>query len=336
MKTNNRLPGSLKYSGDYQTEPIRIDVYDYDEKSWMHKTYESIDEIPLTKENTWINITGLHDVSLLEAIEKRFDINRFSLEDIVQVSTNTKIELFEAYTFSIFKMLYLKSKQVCHEHVAIIKKDKVLITFQETAGDVFDGIRQLIEKNVGEIRKRDIEFLYYKLLDALIDQYFEILPIINNRIEALEYEILEEKSATLDSIYLIKKELLLIKNSVMPLKLILQNYINKSDIVFQMHYSDLFDHLDQITENVTLNREIVSNLNDTLTTNLSHKMNRVMTTLTIFSAVFIPLSFFAGVFGMNFAHFPGLDYQYGLYMFILLCLVTSGGMIAFFKIKKIL
>ncbi|MBN2795445.1 MAG: magnesium/cobalt transporter CorA [Clostridia bacterium] len=335
MQSKLRLPGSLEYTGKFRTEPITIEVYDYDEKSWTFHTYQKIEDIPLTRENTWINITGLHDMSILEAIEKKYHVDRFTLEDIVQVSTNCKIEENEKFSFSIFKMLYLKDQEIIHEHVSMIKTQQVLITFQETAGDVFDDLRKAIEEKIGKIRSSNIDFLYYRLIDHLVDQYFEILPSINKKIEDLEYDILEEKSMTLESIYSLKKELLLIRNAVLPVKMMLQNYLHSQHPLYR-NYKDILDHLDQIMEHVNLYREIIGSLYDTQMSNLSYQTNKVMTTLAIFSTIFIPLSFLAGFFGMNFTYFPGLHQPYAIYIFIFICFLLGGGMFYFFKKRNFL
>lgn len=329
-----KLNPTLNYSGDYTDEPIVIDVYHYDQDSCIHQVYDTIEAIEINHDHTWINITGLHDISVLRGIEKRFKINRLSLEDIVQVSTHSKIEKYTHYTFSIFKMLYLR-KKIVHEHIAIIKLDHVIISFQETKGDIFDALRAKLETDF-MLKTNDMDYLYYKMVDALVDQYFEILPVVNGILDDLEDDVLDEKESSLEALYKVRKELLLIKNSVFPIKLILQTYLSRYPSDYKLFYNDLLDHLDQIIDNVTLNRELVNTLYDTHMSNMSHKMNRIMTTLALFSTIFIPLSFLAGFFGMNFKHFPSLNGYYSLYIFIGSCLLLTGGMVLFFKRKKLL
>jgi magnesium transporter len=325
------MPGSLEYSGLYKDEEIVIEAYSYNEKGYLKKKYDAF-PIETSYNNTWINVTGLHKTELLSQIEEVYGISRFTLEDIVQVTTHSKIETFDHYSFSIFKMLYLKDNSIIHEHVSIIKLDNVLITFQETKGDVFDHIRELIEMD-GPLRSENIDFLYYRLIDSLIDQYFDILPIMNRKLDQLEENILDDEKTSLEEVYKVRKELLLIKNSVFPMKQLIGELVKTYPA---LPYKDVYDHLEQIIENVALNRELISSLYDTHMSNLSHKMNKVMTTLAIFSAIFIPLSFLAGFFGMNFKHFPGLNSEYSLLVFILACIALGIGMLGFFKHKKMI
>lgn len=336
----NEVPGTSRYTGKYKTEPIVIEVYSYDDKQQLYKKCESIEEIKIDQKVQWINIIGLHDMNLLKSIGNKFNISQFVLEDIVQVSRYSKIELFDDYIFSIFKMLYLENDKIMHEHVSILKVENTIITFQETSGDVFGSIRHRIENGLGNIRVKEADYLYYCMIDALIDQYFDILPYVSERLDQLEYEIIEENDTMIESVYKIRKELALINSSVSPLKGTLQKFLKQDDKFVsdevKEYFKDILDHLDQINEKVVIYKEVISSLFETHMSNISNKMNRVMTTLTIFSAIFIPLSFLASFFGMNFIHFPGLASKYGIPIFSVICVIISGGMFGFFKFKKLL
>lgn len=342
MKPNkiDQPPGTLVYTGGYKNEKIVIDVYAYNEKLWTHKVYDCINDIENDESIQWINITGLNDSKVLKDIGEKFTIDKYVLEDIIQVSRHSKIETFNNYIFAIYKMLYLKGKEVVHEHVSIIKSDTTLITFQETKGDVFDNVRNRIENNIGLIRKRKVDYLYYSLIDSLVDQYTRIIPYIDNKLDILEYQIIEGNDTTLELLYKIRKELLIIKSSVFPIKKIINGHTKRENDFIEEEtcrcFEDVLDNLNQIAEDVMLHREIISGLFDTHMSNISNKMNRVMTTLALFSAIFIPLSFLAGFFGMNFINFPGLNSDYGVYIFTVICVIVGGGMFAFFKNKKML
>ncbi len=340
MTRINQEPGKLLYTGKYKEEEVIIEVYWYNKSEWTKKRVKDISEIDINIKNCWINIIGIHDIKLLKEIGSKFDVSNYILEDIVRVSRHSKIEESKDNIFSIFKMLYLNDEKIKHEHVSMILKRNVLITFQETKGDIFDSIRMRIEENIGSIRNLKIDYLYYSLIDALIDQYFEIVPYVDEKLEKLEYEVIEENQTELEDIYRLRKELLLIKSSVFPIKNILENFLKNNNIIVtkevNQSFFDVIDNLDQVTDKISIYRELLSSIHETHMSNLSHKMNRVMTTLAIFSAIFIPLSFLAGFFGMNFRYFPGLTSPYGIYIFILLCFVICAGMIYVFKKKKLL
>lgn len=334
---NNEAPGTIKYTGQYQDVPTTIEKFVYSKEMFSE---EVVHEITYEEDQNiyWYNVIGLTDVNLIKKIGSKFDIHNMDLEDIVHVSQWSKIEDQSSYLFSIFKMIYLKNQDIQHEHVSIIQYKNLIITFQETPGDVFDHVRHRIRHEVGQIRGMNVNYLYYALLDALVDPYFQIINRISNDFKTLEMEIIENSSTNKEKVYQLRKELVYLTNAIIPIKDALL-YLMKSSPFFkdnslQPYYGDLVEHIHQIIDSLIAYKEMVQSLHEIQMSNISDDMNKTMMTLTIFSVVFIPLSFLAGLFGMNFSYIPGLDISGGFYWFIGLCILIAGGMLGYFKIKK--
>lgn len=334
----NQPPGMLIYTGEYKRTPHKLELLVYDEEDFEFNIIDSIDEIKKDQKLKWLNVIGLNRTEFIKEIGEKFKINPLVLEDIVHVSHRSKIEIHEHYLFSVFKMVYLKSEKIIHEHLSMILMDNLLITFQEEQGDVFDPIRERIREKKGNIREMKVDYLYYALVDALVDQYFDILLFLSIGLDELEEQIIEEENISMEAIYSLRKELLLIKSAVIPIKDVFHNFLGSNQKFIseevKIYFEDIKDHLNQVTDSVIMYREMASSLSETNSSNMSNNMNKIMTTLTIFSAVFIPLSFLSGVFGMNFTNMPVLDFQLGYYFFIVSCIVIAVGMLSYFKIKK--
>lgn len=334
----NEPPGTIEYSGNYKNEPFKVEIYRYDKDKFTRDSIESLDHLEIGPGVNWINITGLNDTNSIKEIGQMFNINNMVLEDIVQVSHRTKIQSFDDHIFSIFKMIYLKKGTVAHEHVSVYYKDNIVITFQEMEGDVFDSIRDRIENDKGSVRRMGSIYLFYIIMDALVDNYYGVMRFLGEKIDILEEDVLDLSSSDFEVIYKLRKQLLLLKNAVFPLKESLLQFTSRNNIFLdeniKIFYYDINDHLNHLTDSITLYREILTGISDTYNAYIGNDMNRVMTTLTIFSAVFIPLSFLAGVFGMNFTYIPGLQDPSGFIKFAVVSLVIFGVMIGYFKSRK--
>ena len=334
----NHPPGSLVYSGEHKNEKINIEAYSYDPDGYKKETITDYSDIRKSGKIQWINITGIHDIKLIEYFGRYFDIHRMDLEDIVHVSQRSKIVKNNEYVFSVVKMMYMSKEKIIHEHLSIIKKGNMVITFQETKADVFGPLRERIETGSGQIRKMGSEYLFYAILDLVTDQYFEIMNEIIVKFDKVEEDAINNLTADMEEIYLLRKELLFLKNFVTPIKEALQNYTGEESAEIsenvKTYYRDLIDHVNQINDFVTSYREMVNGIYEIQAANAGNRMNKIMMTLTVFSVIFIPLSFLAGVFGMNFKYFPGLENYYGIYYFAAACIIIFAGMITYFKIRK--
>ncbi|WP_461205451.1 magnesium/cobalt transporter CorA [Clostridium sp. DL1XJH146] len=334
----NQVPGELIYTGEYINQSVRLELIVYDKEKFEFKEIKGIDEIPSTSSVIWLNVIGLHNIELIKEIGLKYSIDKMLLEDIVNIKQRSKIEPHKEYLFSVFKMVYMKGKNIIHEHISMLVFKNMIITFQECEGDVFDTIRNRIRNNAGIIRNRKVDYLYYSVIDALTDQYFEILGVVSSKIDDIEEQVIEEKEVPLELIYSLKKEILLLKSAVFPIKDILISFLANdmeyiSDEVTK-YFKDVEDHLKHVAETIVTYREMVMSLSETQMSNISNRMNKVMTTLTFFSIIFIPLSFLTGVFGMNFIYMPGLTNQQAFIYFCIACIIISGGMVSFFKINK--
>lgn len=331
-------PGSINYTGKYSDVPITIELIQYNEEELIIQSCDNISQKHDDQYIYWYNITGLHNMQLIKSFNQNLGIHHMDLEDIVHVSQWSKIEDQGDYLFSVLKMIYPNNSEIIHEHISVVLQKNVVVIFQETPGDVFDEVRDRIKNNKGQIRKLNSDYLYYSLLDAIVDPYFVIINRISKDFMQLEMEILENSSNKKESVYHLRKELVYLTNAITPIRdqiTLLRNdnpYFSKAEL--QPYYGDLMEHMYQITDALKAYKEMIHSLYEMQISNTSDDMNKTMMTLTIFSAVFIPLSFLAGIFGMNFSTIPGLDVNYGFYWFIAVCVVISSGMLSFFKWKK--
>ncbi len=335
----NQPPGTLRYTGKLKTEKVTVEVIEYCEESISRKIIKSVDELPESSPNVvWLNVIGMHDTSLVKKIGEHFGIHRIDLEGVVNVVERSKIENKDEYLFSILKMVYIEENRVMHEHLSVILKNNVLITFQETKGDVFDAVRERLDNKEGQIRSLGADYLYYSLLDNVIDQYYDIISYVSDRFTEAETAVIAENKNEMAKVYWLRKELLYLKNGIDPLHSAIRGLIqNKPELLgveIFPYLRDVLDNVSQIMEEIMTFREMVNSLFETQMSNSSNDMNKTMMTLTIFSAIFIPLSFLAGVFGMNFISVPGLTSQSSFIIFCAGCAIIAVGMLVFFKIRK--
>ncbi|MHC5156739.1 MAG: magnesium/cobalt transporter CorA, partial [Planctomycetota bacterium] len=291
---------------------------------------------------SWINIDGIHNVEIIEQIGKHFDLHSLVLEDIVHVGQRPKLEEFDDHLFIVLKMLSYNQQDhsVESEQVSMILGSHYLLTFQEHTGDVFEQIRQRIRSGKGRIRKMGCDYLAYALVDAIVDNYFQILEVFGERIESLEESLLVDSGRDiLHDIHHLKRELTFLRRSVWPLREMVAGMermesalIKKSTRIF---IRDLYDHTIQIMDTVESFRDVASGLLDLYMSSVSNRMNAVMKVLTIIATIFIPLGFIAGVFGMNFEHMPELKWQWAYPVgFWTMIVFIVAGMVWFFKQKK--
>ncbi len=332
-------PGTLHYTGIYTTEHPRIECIRYNADILERRDIQDLAEIQDKETDVqWINITGLNDTSLIEKLGKQLDIHRINLEDIVDVSQRSKLEINGHYLFSIFKMSYLENTNIISEHVSLIVIGHTLITFQEKPGDIFDTVRERLEGNQGIIRSMGVDYLFFCLIDRFVDEYFISLQYVESRFADIEAAVIEQKNTGMDAIYKIRKDLLYLKNGVRPLKDILETIIRTETPFFsdalKQYFADVMDNTVKVYEAITTYREMVNALYEAQAANRNDYMNRKIMTLTVITVIFIPLSFLTGIFGMNFLYIPLLANPYSFIMFIVTCVVIVSAMLFYFKKKK--
>jgi magnesium transporter len=354
MKADNRIkrrskkaglpPGTLVHIGDKKLEKVRITIIDYDEENFEQKKAHNVEECFQFKTKptvTWINIDGLHDVELIEKIGKHYEIHHLILEDILNTGQRPKFEDLENYIFIVLRMLSYdeKAQLINSEQVSMVLGRNYVLSFQENVGDVFEQIRERIRNAKGRIRKMGCDYLLYSLLDAIVDSYFSILERLGERIESLEEQLVREPSnKILEQIHRLKRELISLRKSVWPLRELISGLErSESELIKQttdVYLRDLYDHTIQVIDTVESYRDMVSGMLDIYLSSISNKMNAVMKVLTIIATIFIPLTFIAGIYGMNFDYMPELRWKFG-YGGVLLVMVGIGViMLVLFKRKK--
>ncbi|MBU0997222.1 MAG: hypothetical protein KKE16_04170 [Firmicutes bacterium] len=329
----NQPPGTPIYTGIHQVETeITHIVYN-------QKDLKKVTELSLVPEyNNWYMIKGLKDMTKIKTLCEDFGVDPLVIEDIFNVTQRNKIEYLDQYIFAVFNYSYLKNGKIDRDYLSmLVFKDKVL-TFHEHNTNLFDEVYLRLQNNLGFIRKSKVDYLFYALLDTILDNDIFVQKELSIQTIRLEEDIIRLESTDQTVLYNLRKELLFLKKSIDP---IYDSFVNheykKTSLIssdIYKYFDDITDHTRRIYEDINAQRELLRNLLDVFMNNVSNKMNAVMKTLTIFSAIFIPLSFLAGVFGMNFTNFSILSNPNGLIFFIALCVTIIVSMIVFFKLRK--
>ena len=337
-------PGTLIHIGERKTEKPRITIIDYDETQFKEKEAKKIEECFPFKDKptvTWINVDGIHQVEIIEKLGSHFGLHPLLLEDILNTEQRPKMEDFGDYIFVVLKMLYYDGKgdEIEAEQVSLILGSNFVISFQEREGDVFDPIRERIRQGKGRIRQAGADYLAYALLDAIVDSCFLILETLGERIEDTEQQL--ATNPTPETVHLIrklKKEMLILRKSVWPLREVVSGLERCESALIQKstgaYLRDVYDHTIQVMDTVESLRDMVSGMLDIYLSSISNRMNEVMKVLTIFAAIFIPLTFVAGIYGMNFRFMPELGWRWGYPMILIVMASIAAGMLGYFRRKK--
>lgn len=288
----------------------------------------------------WINIDGIHDVEQLRLIGEGFDLHPLVLEDILNTEHRPKMEDFDTYIFMVLKMLHFdeEKNEIEAEQVSLILSSNWVLSFQERPGDVFDGVRERIRGGKGRIRKMGPDYLAYALLDSVVDSYFAILEKIGDKIELLEDELISRPTpSTLNDIHHFKREMILLRKSIWPLRELI-NALQREETgliapTTDIFLRDVYDHCINVVDTVETLRDVISGMLDLYLSSLSNRMNEVMKVLTIMATIFIPLTFIAGVYGMNFENMPELKWPWGYPSVWTIMIFTALGMVRYFRRK---
>jgi len=337
-------PGTLIHVGQQKVQRPTITFIDYSKDHLNTETDVSLDhcrELKNTPSVSWINLDGIHDVATLEAFGQAFDLHPLVLEDILNTSHRPKVEELEQSLLIILKMLFFddQTNQIQAEQISLVLTENNVLSFQERPGDVFEGVRDRLNRQSGRIRQRGPDYLTYALIDSIVDSYFHILEKIGDRLESLERELINQPTQdTLQQVYHFKGQLIFLRKAVWPLRE-LSNSLLQDEIVLikestMVYLRDLYDHSVQIIDTLEIFRDTASGLIDLYMSSVSHRMNEVMKVLTIMASLFIPLTFVAGIYGMNFELMPELKWRWGYAMVWGVMLSCAFGMLVYFKKKK--
>ncbi len=337
-------PGTLVHTGERKVESVRITLIDYDEQSFQEKQVSSIEEcfhFKKTPTVTWINIDGIHEVDIVEKLGKQFELHPLILEDILDTNQRPKFEDFEKCLFIVLKMLsYGDGNQAVEgEQVSLVLGENFVISFQERIGDVFEPIRDRIRNSKGRIRKMGADYLCYSLMDAVVDNYFSILEKIGEKIESMEEKLVSAPTQkTLQQIHKLKSEMISLRKSVWPLRELINGLQrNESSLISEttgIYLRDTYDHTIQVMDTVESLRDVVSGMLDIYLSSVSNSMNAVMKMLTIIATIFIPLTFVAGIYGMNFKYMPELEWRWAYPSILVVMIIVAIGMLIYFRKKK--
>jgi magnesium transporter len=337
-------PGTLIHIGEKSAEKVKITIIDYDETQFEEKEATKVEECFPFREKptvTWINIDGVHQTEIIQKLGEHFDLHPLILEDILNTEQRPKIEDFGHYIYIVLKMLYYQEQesQIRAEQVSLILGANFVIAFQELEGDVFNPIRERIKNGKGRIRKMGADYLAYSLIDAIVDHYFIILEKMGEKIEVLEEDLVTNPSPkSLQEMHILKREMIFLRKAVWPLREVISSVERSGSSLIaestQLYLRDVYDHTIQVIDTIETFRDMVSGMLDIYLSSISNKMNEIMKVLTIIATLFIPLTFLAGVYGMNFQYMPELKSRWG-YPVILLVMVTAlVSMLVYFRKKR--
>ncbi|WP_417290133.1 magnesium/cobalt transporter CorA [Corallibacter sp.] len=339
-----KAPGTLVYTGEKTSQKLFIESFDFNPDSYNELELKDVEEAFKFKSSdtiTWINLNGLNHIDDIEKIGTHYDLHPLILEDIVNTSQRPKIDEYDDYIFLSLKMLhYDTDENVIIEQVSFVLCENSVLSFQEAEGDVFENVRERIREGKGRIRTSGSDYLLYALIDAIVDHYYIVGETLGNKIEDLE-DILfsgQVDESISHQVLRLKKELLKVRRAIFPLREIINrieksehNLIHKKNIQF---YRDVYDHIIQLSDSIDIYREMIWSLMDMYMTTISNRMNEVMKVLTIIATIFIPLTFIAGIYGMNFDHMPELHFKNAYYIVWGIMILIFLGMLYYFRKKK--
>lgn len=338
-------PGTPVHIGERREEKTRIFRFLYNEQKVEEKELTQAGECRIGTEEgavTWLRIVGLHEVEVLEELNTCLGLHPLVLEDILNTEQRPKVEAYEGYVYIVVRSLFFRDEgqtEIASRQISLVLGERFVISFLEEEEAFFRPIRERLSNGRGRIRKMGADYLLHALLDAVIDEYFVILEALGERIEALEEELVNRpRPATLEAIHRLKREMIFIRKMLWPLREVIGSLtrgefpqIRESSILY---LRDLYDHTIQVIDTIETFRDILSGLTDIYLSSLNNRMNEVMKVLTIIATLFIPLTFIAGVYGMNFKFMPELEQVWGYPAVLLVMAAVAAFMLYYFRKKK--
>lgn len=336
-------PGTPVHAAPEKQDTVTIEILDYSSTHYADMQMKQAEECLQFKQKksvTWINVNGVHDVELLESLGEHFELHPLVLEDIANTDQRTKCENYDNYVYLVAKMLTHENAdgELRSEQVSLVLGDGFVISFQEEKGDVFDPVRKRIRREKGRIRQMNADYLAYALLDSMVDGYFSVLEALGDRGEELQERVMDTpQQGIVREIHSLKRQLLGFRRAAWPLREAIRTLQQEESTLIggktRPYLRDLYDHTIQVLDTVEVFRELVSSIMDLYMNGLSNRMNEVMKVLTVMASIFIPLTFIAGVYGMNFKYMPELEWQWGYPAVMLLMCAIALGMLVFFRKK---
>lgn len=343
-ETIGLAPDAIFFRGEKKLDSTRLRIIDYNATELIETEPTSLKEIAHhnnTSTTTWLNIDGLHDEDLMMAISQEFELDPLILADVLHTHGRPKIHEYDNCVFISLRMLnYDEEKEsISNENISIIIKENILLSFQERQGDIFDPVRERIRKQKKLIRNSGTDYLAFALLDVIIDNYIHVISRIGEKIELIDEELMNPSAKTiLDDINNYKGEINYLRKTIKPAREMILNLVKlDSDFInedINIHLKELQDNINLSSDSLDSYREILSDQLSIFHTNVSNRLNDILKFLTIFSVIFIPITFIAGIYGTNFEYIPELRLKYGYFMMWGVIILTVAGMITYFKRQK--
>ncbi len=337
-------PGTLVHVGEAKVAQAKLSLFDYKDSYFIEKDSVTVEEAaPLleTETTTWLNVAGLHEITLIESLGKLCRIHPLSLEDILNTQSRAKLEEFDDYIFIVVRMLEFDetTRELSSEQLSLIFRKNLVVSFQENEGDVLNPLRNRLRLAKGNVRRLGADYLTYAIIDGIVDHYFVALEQIGEVIEDLEDRLLvSATSQAPNELHGIKRELILLRKAVWPLREVLLSLLRtESPLVSEstkIFVRDLYDHTIQVIDTLESMRDLTGGLLEIFLASASNKMNEIMKVLTVISTIFMPLTFIVGIYGMNFEHMPELHWIYGYPFAMALMITIALTMVVWFRRRK--
>jgi magnesium transporter len=341
-KKTGLSPGTLIHIGEKRTETVTITLFNYAGSRCDERVVTDVHELrpPVDETVTWVDVGGVHKVDVLEAFGKHFSLHPLLLEDIANTDQRPKLDDYETYFFLVMKMLTTSDRgDILVEQISFVLGRNYVLSFQENGADVFHSVRDRLRGGKGRLRQNGSDYLLYALIDAVVDQYFDVLEMLGERIESLQERVIADpKPDTLKDIHALKRQLLFVRRAVWPLREAINN-LSRSEWPFlheptRVFFRDVYDHVVQIVDTIETLREMVSASLDIYLSSVSYRLNAVMRVLTVITTIFMPLTFIAGIYGMNFEYMPELKWPWGYPIALGLMGLVAAIMLIGFRRKK--
>jgi magnesium transporter len=332
-------PGTPVHIGEQKGEAVKVTLFNY---AGSHCDEHAVSDVstlhpPADETVTWVNIGGVHNVEVLEAFGRQFSLHPLLLEDIANTDQRPKLDDYETYVFLVMKMLTTTDPgDIQVEQVSFVLGRNFVLSFQENGTDVFQPVRERLRGGKGRLRQNGSDYLLYALVDAIVDQYFAVLELLGERIETLQERVMADpRPDTLKDIHALKRQLLFVRRAVWPLREA-TNSLSRTECLFlheptKVFFRDVYDHVVQIVDTIETLREMVSASLDIYLSSVSYRLNAVMRVLTVITTIFMPLSFIAGIYGMNFEYMPELKWDWGYPVVLGLMGVVAAAMLVGFR-----
>ncbi|MDZ7667084.1 MAG: magnesium/cobalt transporter CorA [Desulfotignum sp.] len=343
-KAKGQSPGALIFVGSQKVDTVNMHLIDYDDNNLTEKELVDIKDgvrYKNTRSVTWINVNGLHDVAAIGKIGQAFDLHPLVMEDILNTGQRPKIDDYGSYIFIVLKMIRFDkdTQKIVNEQLSVVLAETFVLTFQERPGDVFNPVRERIRRQTSRIRGAGTDYLAYALMDTVVENYISVIEHIGDQIEDLEEAVLSgHNSDVMESINLFKRETSYLRKSIRPAReAVFQLSRLESDLIHEKtlpFLKDMEDLIIHATEAIDTYRDLLTDQLNIYNSVVANKMNDIMKVLTIFAAIFIPLTFIAGIYGTNFEYLPELKYKYSYFIFWGVLVFIAGASLYYFKKKK--